>query len=258
MMKRVSLLGSVAAALVALSAPASAQFSTALQESEATAKEGKASQQRVDQLDDQTASLLNDYRANLKQLEAARRYNASLERQIEGQNRDIAQLRTDIENVSGLQRAMQPLMEDMLNGLEQFIEADMPFDIVERTNRVNRLRGVMSDSGASAAQRYRLIVEAYQIENEFGRTIGAYQGSIDVDGQTLTGDFLRIGRLSLMFKTPDDSVLKIFDRSQGGWVDLDRSNLASMRLGLRMAREQTAPDLLPVPVKPAQPAAEQQ
>jgi hypothetical protein len=115
----------------------------------------------------------------------------------------------------------------------------------------------MSDSGTSAAQRYRLIVEAYQIENEFGRTIGAYQGSIDVDGQTLSGDFLRVGRLSLMFKTPDDSVLKIYDRTQGGWVNLDRSNLASMRYGLRMAREQTAPDLLPVPVKPAQPAAAQ-
>ncbi|MEE2690977.1 MAG: DUF3450 domain-containing protein [Pseudomonadota bacterium] len=255
-MKRVSLLGSAAAILVALSAPASAQFSSALQESEAAAKEGKASQQRIDQLDDQTASLLNDYRANLKQLEAARRYNASLERQIEGQNRDIAQLREDIDNVSGLQRAMQPLMEDMLNALEQFIDADMPFDIVDRTDRVNRLRGIMSDSQASAAQRYRLIVEAYQIENEFGRTIGAYQGSIDVNGETLSGDFLRIGRLSLMFKTPDDSVLKIYDSTQKAWVNLDRSALPALRLGLRMAREQVAPDLLPVPVKPAQTAAQ--
>lgn len=254
-MKRVSLLGSAAAAILAMSAPAYAQFSAALQETEATANEGKASQQRIDQLDDQTAALLNDYRANLKQLEAARRYNASLERQTAAQIREIEILRADIDNVAGLQRAMQPLMEDMLAALDQFIQADMPFDIVERTNRVNRLRGVMEDSGASAAQRYRLIIEAYQIENEFGRTIGAYQGSIGEGEEQLSGDFLRIGRLALMFKTPDDSELKIYDREQGAWVDLDRSNLAAMRLGLRMAREQVAPDLLPVPVKPAKPAA---
>lgn len=254
-MKRVSLLGSAAAVLVAMSAPVAAQqFTNALQESEATARENRASQQRIDQLDEQTARLLNDYRANLKQLEAARRYNASLERQIEGQQRDMATLREDIENVSGLQRAMQPLMEDMLEALEQFIEADIPFDIADRMNRVSNLRRLMASSEASAAQRYRLIVEAYQIENEFGRTLGAYQGAIDIDGQALSGDFLRIGRLSLMFKTPDDSVLKIYDTTQRGWVNLDRSALPALRVGLRMAREQTAPDLLPVPVKPAQAA----
>lgn len=250
-MKRVTMLGSAAAIFVALGAPAVAQqFSTSLDESRATSNEARASQQRIDQLDDQTASLLNDYRANLKQLEAARRYNASLQRNITAQEQRIARLAQDIENVDVLQRAMLPLMEDMLAALEQFVAADMPFDMATRTERVDRLKGVMENPDMSAAQRYRLIVEAYQIENEFGRTIGAYEGSITVDGTELNGEFLRIGRVALVFKTPDDGVLRIWDVDQNAWVNLNRSYLPDVRLGLRMAKEQTAPDLLPVPVKP--------
>jgi hypothetical protein len=250
MMKRVGFLGSAAAIAALAAAPAFAQFSSALQESEATAREAKASQQRIDQLDDQTAVLLNDYRANLKQLEAARRYNASLTRQIEAQQRQIARIQSDIENVEGLQRAMQPLMEDMLAKFEQVVAADIPFDLADRQDRVGRLKTMMNNPEVTAAQRYRLIVEAYQIENEFGRTIGASEGVIDHNGQELAGEFLRIGRIALVFKTPDDSVLKIWDRDQGGWIDLNKSYLPDIKLGIRMAREQTAPDLLPVPVKP--------
>jgi hypothetical protein len=248
MKKRALVLGT-AAAMVAFSAPAFAQFSSALNESEATAKEAKASQQRVEQLDDQTTQLVNEYRANLKQLEAATRYNASLNRNITAQQRQLERLRLDIENVSGLQRAMQPLMEDMLATLGDVVEADLPFNLDERRDRVSRLNKVMGDPTMSAAQRYRLIVEAYQIENEYGRTIGSYEGSIDDDGTLRTGEFLRVGRIALIFKTADDSVLKIYDKDQKAYVDLNKSYVPDVRLGLRMAKEQTAPALLPVPVK---------
>ena len=97
-MKRVAILGSAVVMLAGLGAPAQAQFNTALDTSERTARDTATSQQRIDQLDDQTAALLNDYRANLKQLEAARRYNASLNRNIEAQEREIARLQEDIDN----------------------------------------------------------------------------------------------------------------------------------------------------------------
>ena len=248
-MKRVTLLGSATAMLVALSAPAMAQFKPALNESEAIAREAKASQQRIDQLDDQTTTLVKDFRANLRQLEASQRYNQSLERNIAAQERQIERLTQDIDNVSGLQRAMLPLMEDMLGRLGQLVEADLPFQIDDRQGRVARLSDAMANPDLSAAQRYRLIVEAYQIENEFGRTIGADEGSIDVDGQQLTGEFLRIGRVALMFKTADDSVLKIYNKDTRAWEDLNKSYLPDVKLGLRMAKEQTAPGLLAVPVK---------
>lgn len=248
-MKKTAILGSAAIMLAVMSAPAQAQFRPALQESEATANETARSQGRIDQLDDQTAALLNDYRANLKQLEAARRYNASLNRNIESQDREIARLREDIENVEGLQRATQPLMEDMVGRFSEVVQADLPFNIEERSVRAARLSTILDNPSMSAAQRYRLIVEAYQIENEFGRTIGSYEGSIGEGEGALTGEFLRVGRIALMFKTPDDSVLRIYDKDAGDFVALDRSYLQDVKFGLRMAKKQTAPDILFVPVK---------
>jgi len=106
----------------------------------------------------------------------------------------------------------------------------------------------MGNPDIAVAQRYRLIVEAYQIENEYGRTIGAEKGSIDDGGTLRTGEFLRVGRIALIFKTEDDSVMKIWDQKQKGWVNLPRSYLPDVRTGLRMAKEQTAPNILPVPV----------
>lgn len=251
-MKRSAILGSAAIMLAALSAPlssAQAQFRPALQESETTARESAASQQRIDQLDEQTARLLNDYRANLKQLEAARRYNASLNRNIEAQTRQITNLQEDIENVAGLQRAMQPLMEDMVTRFGEIVNADIPFDIVERAKRATRLEGILSNPEMSAAQRYRLIVEAYQIENEAGRTIGVDECSVGDGDAELTGECLQIGRVALIFITGDDSTMRIWDTAQNGWTDLNRSYLQDVKLAIRMAKEQTAPNIFFAPVK---------
>jgi predicted RNase H-like nuclease (RuvC/YqgF family) len=249
-MKRLAILGSAAAALAVLSAPAQAQFTSALDTAEQTARDTAASQQRIDQLDDQTQRLLNDYRANLKQLEAARRYNASLTRNIEAQERKITQLQSDIDNVEGLARAMQPLMEDMVSRFGELVAADLPFEIEDRTTRATRLQGVLSNPDMSAAQRYRLIVEAYQIELEKGRTMNVSQCTIPVADGELTGECLQIGRVALIFKTEDDSTLRIWDVNAGDWTNLNRSYLPDVNLALRMAKEQTAPNIFFAPVRP--------
>lgn len=250
-MKRAAILGSTAAVLALLCAPAHAQFKDALGVSDQTAKDTAASQQRIDELDDQTARLLNDYRANVKQLEAARRYNRSLRTNIENQEAEIERLTADIDNVEGLQRAMQPLMEDMVERFAEIVQADIPFLPGARADRAARLQSVLGNPSMSAAQRYRLIVEAYQIENEYGRTIGFYEGTIGEGDSALTGEFLRVGRIALMFKTPDDSVLKIYNKSTGDWEDLSKgAYLQDVKFGLRMAKEQTAPDIFFIPVKP--------
>lgn len=249
-MKKTAILGSAAAMLAVWSAPANAQFRDALDVSGQTARDTAASQQRIDELDDQTARLLNDYRANIKQLEAALRYNESLATNIERQEEEIERLVEDIDAFEGLQRAMQPLMEDMVQRFGEIVNADLPFLIVDRAARAARLEGVLSNPDMSAAQRYRLIIEAYQIENEFGRTIGAYEGVIGQGEETLTGEFLRIGRIALIFKTPDDSVLRIYERETDSFVNLSRNYLQDVKFGLRMAKEQTAPDIFFVPVMP--------
>lgn len=212
------------------------------------------SQEQIDQVDARIQALLSDFRANLKQLEQLNRYNASQRRQVDAQRREIASLQEDINNIASLQRAVQPLMEDMVNGLEGLVEADVPFLINERRDRVERLRQIMEDPERSPAQRYRLIVEAYQIENEYGRTIESYRGNIDVDGRSYENvEFLRIGRVALVFKTDDDDILKYFNVDSRRWMDLDKSFLPAIKRGSRVAREQIPPELMYIPVGAPEP-----
>ncbi|MDT8437727.1 MAG: DUF3450 domain-containing protein [Wenzhouxiangellaceae bacterium] len=230
-------------------------ISSALNNSRQAAENTRQSQETIDQLDSRTQELIGDYRANLKQLEQLNRYNASQERQVAAQRQEIASLTDDINNIASLQRAVQPLMEDMVAALERLVDADVPFLVDERRERVERLKALMDDPTRSPAQRYRLIVEAYQIEAEYGRTIEAYRADIETDGRVYEDvDLLRIGRLELVFRTDDDQVLKRFDTSSGGWVDLDPSYLKDIKIAMRIAREQIPPDLMFIPVTAPQSA----
>lgn len=225
------------------------QVEPVLDTSRAVAQETGQSQERIDNLDSRIQNLLSDYRANLNQLEQLNRYNASQQRQVDSQRREIASLERDINNIASLQRAVQPLMEDMVEALAELVEADVPMLLDERRGRVERLRNIMDDPGRSPAQRYRLVVEAYQIEADLGRSIDAQRGTIEVDGRTYENvEFLRIGRIALIFRTDDDQVLKRYDAASGSWVDLDRSFLPDVKTASRIAREQIPPDLIFIPV----------
>lgn len=247
-MKKVAFVGS--AALIALvgATSASAQFRAALDESRATVNEGARSQQTVENLDNQAAELLGDYRAGLKQRDVLRRFNASREREVQNQLQQVAGLQQDLENIQGLQRAVLPLLEDMVAELTAFVQADIPFLQGERQSRLDRLAGIMEDSTQTAASRYNLIIEAFQIENEYGRTMDSYKGEVDNGGEQLTVEFLRIGRLALVYKSADDSILRIYNKETGQFDDLDKKFLSEVRRGIRMANEQTPPDLLNIPV----------
>lgn len=258
MMRKVAFLGSAALMTLAIVSPASAQFRAALDESRASVDEGARSQQRVEELDDQAAELLGDYRAAQKQRDLLRRFNESRAREVENQLLEIQGLEQDVENIEGLQRATTPLLEDMVATLEKFVAADIPFLQEERSERMDRLRSVMSDSTQTAASRYGLIMEAYQIENEYGRTLDSYEGVVDNDGEQLKVQYLRIGRLALIYKTADNSILRIYDRGSRSFVDLNKSFMPDVVTAIRIANEQLPPDLMIIPVQaPVQTAAAQ-
>jgi len=241
----------IASALMLVTFSAHTQDVEPILDTSRQAAEGTAAtQERIDEIDARTQRMLNDYRANLKQLEQLERYNASQRRQVESQREELASLEDDINNIASLQRAMQPLMDDMVAALERLVEADLPFLMDERRSRIERLQDAIEDPELSPAQRYRLVIEAYQIENEYGRTIETYRGDIEADGRLYENvEFLRIGRVALVFRTDNDEVLKRYVPEDDSWVDLDPSFLEDIRTGSRIAREQIPPDLMYIPVR---------
>ncbi len=214
------------------------------------------SQTRIDVLSEDSDKLTAEYRAVLKRIDALRVYNHQVSELIASQDEEMVSLRRQIDDVELVGREVTPLMLGMIDAIENFVELDVPFLIEERTTRVETLHEVMLRADVTNAERYRRIVEAYQIENEYGRTIEAYRSTIERGGDTKTVDFLRFGRLVLVYQTLDGDESSVWDQQSREWVRLDDSDRSSIRAGLRIARKQLAPDLIRLPLPAAQTSGE--
>jgi hypothetical protein len=213
---------------------------------------GANSQGRIDKIADETDELLRQYREELQQTEALRVYNTQLEKLLASQDSESLSLREQIENITVIGREVTPLMLRMVESLDEFVGLDVPFLLDERRERVANLKALMDRADVTNAEKYRRIMEAYQIENDFGRTIEAYRGSLETNGSAATVDFLRVGRVTLLYQSLDGSEVGAWSQADHSWQALDGGYRPAIRQGLRIARKQAAPDLLRLPV----PAAE--
>ncbi|MDX1519425.1 MAG: DUF3450 domain-containing protein, partial [Gammaproteobacteria bacterium] len=171
------------------------------------------------------------------------------------QQEELQSITRQLNHIEETQRDIVPLMLRMINVLEEFIALDMPFLTGERTSRLAAIREMMDRPDVTLPDKFRRIMQAYQIEMEYGRTIEAYTDSIKLDGQDTTVDILRIGRLSLLYLSLDNQKAGHWDRDNKSWQPLNDDYLRSIQKGIKIARKQTSPDLFTVPV-PA-PKAEQ-
>lgn len=218
------------------------------QVAQASVNDGVKSQKVINKYDDKTTELVGEYRVAVAQLEALREYNDQLEKLIKAQKAEMVSIRQQIEDVTSIDRSIIPHMFRMIDGIEAFVELDTPFLIDERRARVQRLRALMDRSDANPAEKYRKILEAFEIENEYGRTIEAYEGQLTVDGQEKTVNFLRLGRVVWLYQTLDREDSAVWSRDAGGWVDLNGDFDSEINTAFRIAKEQAAPNLLTVPV----------
>jgi len=207
-----------------------------------------AVQKRIDKTSDETDELLAKYRTALKQTDAIRVYNSQMRELIASQEAELDSLQNQLDQVEIVGRSVMPLMAKMVDAYESLVSLDIPFLIDERTERVANLRKLMRRSDVTSAEKYRQIMEAYQIENEYGRTIEAYRSTLDLGGREATVDFLRFGRIALVYQTPDGSESGVWNQDKREWQKLDSSYRGAIRDGLRIARKQAAPDLIRLPL----------
>ena len=206
------------------------------------------SQERIDQVVQQTRSLEDQYKSVLKEIEGLDVYNTLLQRQVDNQVTQVAELRESIDQVEVINRQIVPIMTRMIESIDQFVSLDVPFLEAERKARIENLKELMERQDVTVSEKFRKVTEAYQIENDFGRTIESYKGTLDIDGATREVDFLRLGRVGLYYQTADGNLSGAWDQPNRQWVSLGGEHKNNIKLGLRIAKKQVAPDLVLLPV----------
>ncbi|HLB31463.1 MAG TPA: DUF3450 domain-containing protein [Gammaproteobacteria bacterium] len=245
-MKSLRRLSGVALALVLAGLAATGEAQT-LRNVEAEQKEAdkaaQAAQEQINDILDKKQDLAGRYAQVVAETESLNKYIEQLSVQVRSQDEEIAGIEQQLLDIETTNREVQPLMQKMVDTLEQFVALDIPFLIEERTERVNKLKELMVRSDIAISEKYRRILEAYQIELEYGRTLDAYEGKV---GEK-TVEFVRLGRISLMYQTLDQTETGYWDAQKKSWV-LDNSYAESVKEARRVAKKDGAPDLLTVPV----------
>jgi len=213
-------------------------------------QQAQASQDQIDEIITETRSLGEEFRAVMKEVDGLLVYNTLLDRQIADQNQELANLRESIDQVQVVERQILPLLTRMIDGLESFVSLDVPFLLEERTSRVENLNALLGRADVTAAEKFRVVMEAWQIENDYARTIFSYTDELDIDGVTREVDVLQIGRVALLYQTPDGNLSGAWDQANRVWVGVGNEYRNPIRLGIRLARNQVAPDLLLLPLAP--------
>ena len=211
--------------------------------------EARASQTKIDRLADETRDLLADYKTVMKQVEGLRVYNARLDRQIANQERRIADIDQSISDAAIIQRQIPPLVTRMLDGLDQFINLDMPFDLDTRKGNIEAVRANLDRSDVTSAEAFRQVLELYSIELQYGRGIESYSDTIEVDGASREVDVLRIGRVALVAQTTDGASTRAWNNSSRSWEELSTADYsAAVRKAVRIAKKQATIELLNMPI----------
>lgn len=242
----------IALSLAGLAVVATAQTDKINQAIDATVQSNRAavaSQTRINGVDDATRSMLERYRAATWQAQQLSVYAKQLEQLLGAQEAEKTSLAQQLREIDRTERELTPLMLRMLDSLDKFVSLDLPFLKQERRERIDNLKRLMADPEAPVAERYRRLLEAYQIEIDYGRSLGAERALVD-DREV---DVLRVGRIGLFYLSLDGENAGRWDATAKQWQALDSDYRASLKKGLRIAREISAPDtlVLPMPVPAA-------
>ena len=126
-------------------------------------KAGADSQKRIDSIADKIDKIDRSFGQESKAVESLKDYNDRMRRTVEAQRLAMQKLERSIEDASLIERQILPLMLTMIDGLERFIQADLPFKQQERQDRVVRIKSYLSNANVSAAERFRQVLSLIHI-----------------------------------------------------------------------------------------------
>lgn len=205
-------------------------------------------QETIDTTDEAITQMLGEYNSTQKEIDNYRVYNGQLEEIVQSQLAELALLENDIDKIEATGLSIMPFMQQMIDGLAQFIASDYPFLPEERKTRIEHLNANMKRADLSIAAKYRQILEAYQIEIDYGNTLEAYEG--ERDGKRVV--FLKVGRIGFYSMSLDRETCLAWDPHRREWLPLDDMDYKlSIAKAIKIAKKQRAPDLFFAAVAPA-------
>lgn len=238
-------LAASAAALVVAGA-AHAQLDRALEVARQSTQDGARTQEQINNLADAADNAEREYLAVREQIESQRVFIAQQNVFLRSQENELAGLQSQLERVGNIEVDLAPMMLEMFNALEDFIGSDLPFRMDQRTQRLDNIRDVLGQANVSPAEKYRLLLNAFEIESAYGRSLNSYSEEVMVDGVPQEANILQIGRVAMIRSVGGDLAIMTHDNQT--WRPVPSSMANNVQRAFRIANEVTTPEVFEAPL----------
>jgi septal ring factor EnvC (AmiA/AmiB activator) len=210
--------------------------------------EAAKGQQSIDSSYEKSLQLEAEIASLKAEVDSLEVYRNHLQGMIKNQDAEIESFDEQLNAIEGTRKSIVPLMYNMLDGLETHIAQDRPIRLEARLKRVQKLQDMMTKADISDAEKYRRLLEAYQIELDYGTKLGSYKGLIEVEGQAIEAEQLYLGRLSLVARSSNRQHYWAWDAKQQSWQVQGNQVALDIDKAFNLANKQAAPTLLNLPV----------
>ncbi|OPX41356.1 MAG: hypothetical protein B1H13_02530 [Desulfobacteraceae bacterium 4484_190.3] len=177
-------------------------------------------QKKEDEWATEKAKLKSRYRSLRTDLKYLTQVRERTEMMLHAKKEEIVDIERMIKESARIREELQSYLETVVSQLEEWIKNDLTFLPKERKDRIVSIKEMLARQDTPLAEKYRRVMEALQIETEYGRTVEVYQKTIELEGKPRLVDILRVGRLSLFCRTPDGKLAGSFDQRNQKWVVL--------------------------------------
>jgi len=207
------------------------------------------SQKKIDKSAEVTLSMMAEIEQLQEEVKNLTVYRDHLARLVDSQNGEAESLNEQIKGIKETRQGVVPLMYNMIAGLKSIVANDKPIRREQRLSRIAKLELMMAQADISDAEKYRRILESYQIEMDYGTKMGIYQGQVALSGQEkIEADLLYLGRISLVARSLDGKRYWAWNDSQNDWQNLDTQFSVDIDKAYAIASKQAAPSLITLPI----------
>ena len=231
---------------------------------------------------------LAEYQALLAQIQNIKLSIASEEAKLQSQEAEMESLNAQIKAVPAVIENVPAMLQSMYSEIDKVISSDLPFKLTERYDRLAAFQeSIAEGSESTPGEQMRRALSIYAIEAGYGSNVESYPGDHPVEelsgtrfaaceadvnssacgldedleellaagntldsikGALLDGDYLRYGRLSLVYVHNDGSNAYRYDANEKNWVELRGNRALDARRDVRMAKGESQPALVNAPV----------
>jgi hypothetical protein len=220
---------------------------------EGTVEIQKKTQQQQDDWAAERSALEARYRTAKANVDYLIQRKAVQEKKAQALRDAVAELDRRLVEADRLQANLQDTLNTTLNRLETWLDYDLPFLMAERKARIETVREELAQPDITGAEKLRRLLEALQVETGYGTTVEVVQDRIALEGDTIFVDVLRLGRVSVFWRTPDGESVGEYDRATSTWVKLPGKYNRTIGAAMDMAARIRPVELIALPLGRIQP-----